>query len=126
MKTEPKLVRSGTNFDGPRQVPRGLGAVGLMCCLLCLTWGEMAVHGWSLSEVADEPTATIPTWRVRLRSTNWVEWALLEGVGETLARRVVQYQVAHGPFHSPADLRRVKGLGPRTLQRIEFWIDSSR
>jgi len=41
----------------------------------------------------------------------------LKGVGLKKAQAIVAYRKAHGPFHSVAGLERVKGIGPKTVQR---------
>lgn len=48
----------------------------------------------------------------------WMELAQLPGVGETLARRMVEYRQEHGPFHSLEQLRQVRGMGPKTFEKI--------
>ncbi|MFG2821268.1 helix-hairpin-helix domain-containing protein [Kitasatospora sp. NPDC048365] len=43
----------------------------------------------------------------------------LPGVGPTLAQRIVQYRLAHGPFSSLDELRQVGGIGPRKFDDIK-------
>ncbi len=42
----------------------------------------------------------------------------LPGIGPELARRIVAYREAHGPFRSVEELLNVPGIGPATLERI--------
>ena len=42
----------------------------------------------------------------------------LPGIGPVLARRIVEYRRQHGPFRSVEELRAVRGLGPRLLERL--------
>jgi len=42
----------------------------------------------------------------------------LPGVGEVLSHRIVSYREEHGPFASVQELRKVKGVGAKTLQKI--------
>jgi competence ComEA-like helix-hairpin-helix protein len=42
----------------------------------------------------------------------------LPGVGPVLARRILDDRVRNGPYRSVDDLRRVSGIGPRTLERL--------
>lgn len=42
---------------------------------------------------------------------------LLDGVGPSKALAIVEYRKANGAFRSPADLAKVKGIGPATVQR---------
>jgi competence protein ComEA len=43
---------------------------------------------------------------------------LLPGIGPKLAQRVVEYRRAHGPFANVQALEQVRGIGPRTLERL--------
>lgn len=56
---------------------------------------------------------------VNINTAGWPEIAQLPGIGETLARRVVDSREREGPFRSVSDLRRVRGFGQVTLERIE-------
>ena len=58
-------------------------------------------------------------YRIDVNSADWPEFAVLPGIGETLARRIVESRQAIGPFRSPADLQRVKGIGPKLLERMK-------
>lgn len=44
--------------------------------------------------------------------------AALPGIGPVLAARIVADRAAHGPFAGPADLQRVRGIGPRLASRL--------
>lgn len=42
---------------------------------------------------------------------------VLEGVGPARAAAIVEHRRRHGPFRRAEDLARVKGIGPRTVER---------
>ena len=46
----------------------------------------------------------------------------LPGIGETLARRIIQYREIHGPFPQAEELLNVEGLGPGKLEPILDYI----
>lgn len=57
----------------------------------------------------------------------WHELAHLPNIGPTLARRIVEHRAMAGRdagatpravFQTPSDLQQVRGIGPRTLERI--------
>lgn len=43
---------------------------------------------------------------------------MLPGIGPVLARRIVEDRALHGEFASIDDLDRVRGIGPRTIDRF--------
>jgi competence protein ComEA len=42
----------------------------------------------------------------------------LDGVGQTTARKIVEYRDANGPFTSVEELKNVKGIGPSLFDKI--------
>jgi competence protein ComEA len=59
---------------------------------------------------------------VDINKAGWPELAELPTVGETLARRIVDSRTDAGPFHDHNDLLRVRGIGPRTLERLKPFL----
>ena len=47
------------------------------------------------------------------------QFDLLSGIGPVLARRIVDYRSANGPFVDIADLQKVPGIGVKTFERIK-------
>ena len=46
----------------------------------------------------------------------------LPGIGPTLAKRIVESRQAAGPFADQDDLRRVRGIGPKTMEQIRPYL----
>jgi competence protein ComEA len=61
-------------------------------------------------------------FRVDINQAQWPELSQLPEVGETLARRIVDSRSVNGAFRDNDDLRRVRGIGPRTLERIKPYL----
>ena len=59
---------------------------------------------------------------VDINKAEWFEFAELPDVGETLARRIVESRAAAGPFGDHDDLRRVRGIGPLTLEKLKPYL----
>ncbi|MGY4706356.1 ComEA family DNA-binding protein [Candidatus Bipolaricaulota sp. J31] len=55
---------------------------------------------------------------LNLNSATPEELEELPGIGPELARRIVAYREAHGPFRSVEELLEVPGIGPAILARI--------
>lgn len=61
-------------------------------------------------------------FQLDINSAEAAELRLLPGVGKTLAERIIASRQTEGSFGSPDDLRRVRGIGPRTLERIKPYL----
>lgn len=59
---------------------------------------------------------------VDINQAEWAEFAQVPGIGETLAKRIVAARAQRGPFIDHADLLRVKGIGPKTLDRMRPYL----
>jgi competence protein ComEA len=46
----------------------------------------------------------------------------LPGIGPALAGRIVEYRDLHGPFRRPEDLVRVRGIGPKTFEKLAPYL----
>lgn len=46
----------------------------------------------------------------------------LPGIGPTLAHRIVADRVVQGPFRSVNDLTRVRGIGPKTVEKLRPYV----
>jgi competence protein ComEA len=53
-----------------------------------------------------------------LNRADVAELDALPGIGPVLARRIVEFRREHGPFRRVEELRAVRGVGPRLLERI--------
>jgi len=61
-------------------------------------------------------------FQVDVARADWPEWTLLPRIGETLARRIVASREVDGAFETLDDLRRVAGIGPKTLAGIRPFL----
>ena len=56
---------------------------------------------------------------VNLNEASAEEFQSLNGVGEVLAERIIDYRKAHDGLDSVAQLKAVKGIGPATLEDLK-------
>lgn len=85
-------------------------------------------------QTAGDPDGLRPTQRPRDRSgpanmgpldlnrASAADLEALPGIGPVLARRIVEHRAAHGPFQHLEDLLRVRGVGPRLLDRLRHRV----
>jgi competence protein ComEA len=56
--------------------------------------------------------------RLDLNAANIDDLVRLPGIGPVMARRIVEYREANGPFKKLQDLRKVKGIGVKTYEKL--------
>ena len=105
--------------DRDQRVLLGLAAVVFL--LIGWNWARWQWSSAPLVEIDRLPENRY-AFRVELNQATWVEWMQLEGIGEILARRIVEYRQQHGAFQSIDDLSQVPGVGTATLNTIRPWI----
>lgn len=71
---------------------------------------------------AEEAVASAEPRPIDPNAAQRAEWDRLPGIGPVTAIAIVRHRQAEGPFRGPADLLAVRGIGPRTLERLEPWL----
>ncbi len=59
---------------------------------------------------------------INVNRADALELQLLPSVGPVLADRILAYRQEQGHFASPDDLDAVKGIGPKTIQKIRHYL----
>lgn len=57
--------------------------------------------------------------KVNLNTSTQQELEQLPRIGPAMARRIIAYRTAYGPFRTKDDLLNVKGIGEKTLERLK-------
>jgi competence protein ComEA len=73
---------------------------------------------WSRAETPPVVAREVSRPGLDLNLATKAELRLLPGLGDALAQRVIDYRQHHGDFRSLDDLRKVFGIGPKTLDRL--------
>jgi competence ComEA-like helix-hairpin-helix protein len=68
------------------------------------------------------PSPPLAPARIDLDRATAHDLERLPGIGPALAARIIADRVDRGPFGSPSALLRVRGIGPRTLDRIRPYL----
>jgi competence protein ComEA len=90
----------------------------------------VALSAWHLAQASrrgglveiDRLPASTSAYRLNMNRATWVEWAQLDGIGETLGRAIIADREQNGPFASVEELTRVPGIGPKKLAAIRPWL----
>ena len=77
----------------------------------CLAAAEMAEAHAVQAAQADNAA-------IDINRAGVAELQSIKGIGPALAKRIVEYRDAEGPFTKVEDLLQVKGVGPKLLDRI--------
>jgi len=79
--------------------------------------------GWRgrLIEI-DRAAPQTASFEVDLNEADWPELVQLPDIGQTLAERIVASREADGPFLDHDDLKRVQGIGPKTLEKVRPYL----
>lgn len=67
---------------------------------------------------AKSPPLTVAGHTVNLNTATQAELELLPGIGPALAKRILEFRGANGKFSTVEQLDKVKGIGPRTLEKL--------
>ncbi|PHS16996.1 MAG: hypothetical protein COA78_03380 [Blastopirellula sp.] len=97
------------------------GAVAVIlaaCLLISIGYGlyQQSQRGTYIELDRADPVE-VP-FLVDINSADWPELAQLPGIGETLAKRIVDSRMQDGPFLDRTDIQRVRGIGPRTTEKL--------
>jgi competence ComEA-like helix-hairpin-helix protein len=77
----------------------------------------MAVRPWSFTV---RKTASVPSHgRININKADVKSLAALDGIGEVMAARIVEYRSSRGPFLLTDDIKKVRGIGPALYDRIK-------
>ncbi len=108
------------NSDGPRRPDAEWAVAGgvLIALSALLAWLAASRPVYVAFLPGDEPQRTRPDMRLDLNRTDAASLEALPRLGPALASRIVADREANGPFLSLDDLRRVPGIGERTIDLI--------
>ena len=104
----------------------GIGALGVLLAAMALA--SLAARAPD-REPAEPPRPSRPPPSAALRAlrdgspidldrAQAADLELLPGIGPQLAARIVEHRERHGPFRSLDALMEVRGIGPRTIERL--------
>jgi comEA protein len=63
-----------------------------------------------------------PQFHLNINTASAEELKQLPRIGPSIAKRIISYREKNGPFHSVDELKKVKGVGPKTLVRIKPYL----
>ena len=118
--------------ETPPPEPSPLVARAEQVVLVVLALAVVAGVAWRAIDywrIGAEPIEVVPppegpTFRINVNQADWVTLSLIPGVGETLAKRIVdtRQKQSGGKFESLDDLLKVDGIGEKTLTKLRPYL----
>jgi competence protein ComEA len=88
---------------------------------LALTLGLLAFRGYG-AWLGARPTETARPALVDLNHAGRADLEQVPGIGPSLAKEIADDRERRGPFRSVEELRRVKGMGPVTFDKVRAYL----
>lgn len=105
--------------------PRDQASVAVLLAsalaLLAAAWWRHSGSSAGMVDV-DRAEPLVAKFQVDVNRADWPELIQLPGVGQVLAERWIAERERDGVFRSHDDLGRIRGVGPRTLERIRPYL----
>jgi len=95
--------------------------VGTALSLMGVDWLRLSGWGMRPVEIERQHSRTY-RYRIDINTAGKAILLQLEGIGPTLAKRIIADRARNGPFRSIDDLQRVRGIGPRKVETIRKWL----
>lgn len=102
------------------QILLGCLLIALLVLLIAFRWKLSG--GWRTPIEISSQQPREYFYSIDINNASWVEWAQLDGIGEKLARRIVKDREDRGAFKSIDDVRRVRGLGPKLIEKLRPFL----
>ncbi len=67
----------------------------------------------------DEETAVEDPGPLNLNTATKPQLVALPGIGDVMAERIIRYREDHGPFRDLEELRSIKGISKRSLEKLK-------
>ncbi len=97
------------------------GVVLLSLLMMGGYWVTQVVISKRVVDIDHAPAPGI-AYQVDVNRADWTEFLQLPDIGEAIARQIVAYRQAHGPFKDIGDLRRVRGIGKKRFEDIRPFL----
>jgi competence protein ComEA len=82
------------------------------------TLAETVTPTTSNPSSASQSAARAPVGLININTATATELEELPGIGPSYAKGIIDYRTQNGPFVRVDDLDKVKGIGPKTLEKL--------
>jgi len=96
---------------------------GLALAALLLIQGWIAPAGLRASAAPGDETASPPApAQIDINSAGEEALRKIPGVGDALAKRIVDFRKQHGPFERVEDLMKIRGIGEKSFEKMRPYV----
>lgn len=128
----PRRLLHSAGLDIPRQPlsapPRSrrpFALAGAILIALALSAGALSFHR-SIPSLDAAPSNESPAaQRININTATAAQLESLPGIGPRRATAIIEDRAARGPFPTIESLNRVRGIGPRTIDRLRPYITTT-
>jgi len=113
-----RLTNPAPSWSRPAQ---GIAALFLLLAVGLLAWHTYAAQRGSCRPTTVEAGDTVSA-TFDLNEADHAQLLQLPGVGENLAQRIEVYRAEHNGFRDVDELRQVRGIGPKQLEKIRPFL----
>ena len=103
-----------------------LSAISVIFCGLIITFLLLQQPPKEIINFSDfnkvTPAHINDEGKLNINTATKEELQLLDGIGEALSQRIVEYRTQNGAFKSTDELLNISGIGPATLEQIAAYI----
>jgi competence protein ComEA len=106
-----------------RRMDQAVAAAAVVLSLAVIAgWSGYQAYlgGRTINIERAEPIAL--EFKIDINQAQWPELSLMPNIGEQLAKRIVADRAERGPFKDLEELRRVRGIGPKTLESMKPFL----
>lgn len=127
MNPTPSIWQRLSDYFLVRRANQTIIALGVVAVLILIAawWvrnggleGNLVEHDRPAPQGSSGVPARKADFVVDVNHAEVAELVELPGIGQTIAERMVEYRKQNGPFQSVDDLRKVAGIGPKTLEAL--------
>lgn len=115
-------------MNGKRTLAAIIAAAAVFCIAVAVIFVTRLVPG-GIYEVTGERSGAAASstpvpeeMKVNINTASKAELLRLDGIGESLAEAIIESRETEGPFESPEDIMRVKGIGEGKYAFIREYI----